>query len=171
MSKFKLGLVNVLLGAIAGDGGMGTALTAVGDTVAGSATMTTADDTKTDFNTEESSSPVMSIVSQEGAITLTWSTFNNNVDNLVRMFGGTKVPGNGTTTGDRWEAPDSFPEIEQSVKVQWKTGGYIEIPRAKIAAKMNLSFKKDSLSQIDITATVLQPSKAATPRMAVQEDI
>src|SRR5438477_56453 len=107
MSKYKLGLVNIKTGAIAVDGDMGTTLTAIGDTVAGSATMTTSDDTKTDFNIEESSSPVMSIISTPGAITLTWSTYNNDVDNLVRMFGGTKVAGNGTTTGDTWNAPDT----------------------------------------------------------------
>src|SRR4051812_34884827 len=108
---------------------MGTSLTAIGDTVAGSATMTTSDDTKTDFNIEESSSPVMSIISTPGAITLTWSTYNNDVDNLVRLFGGTKVAGNGTTTGDKWEAPDTFQELEQSIEVQWKSGGKVIIPR------------------------------------------
>lgn len=170
MSKYKLGLVNIKTGAIAVDGDMGTTLTAIGDTVAGSATMTTSDDTKTDFNIEESSSPVMSIISTPGAITLTWSTYNNDVDNLVRMFGGTKVAGNGTTTGDTWNAPDTFQELEQSIEVQWKSGGKVIIPRAKISGKLNLSFKKDTLSQLDITATVLQPTKAGVSRLSIQND-
>lgn len=255
MSKYKLGLVNISTGAIASDGDMGTSLTPIGDTVAGTAVMTTSNDTTTDFNIEESSSPVMSIVSTPGAVTLTWSTYNNDVDNLVRLFGGTKISGNsngiattntlvpgsgyvagtynnvplagGTgsgakativvavggavssatittpgagytagdtlsaaninlggsgsgftvnvatvgSTGDRWDAPDTFQELEQSLMVQWKSGGSILIPRAKISGKLNFSFKKDTLSQLDITATILQPTKAGTSRLSIISDL
>lgn len=252
-SKYKIGLVAMKLGAIAGDGGMGTSLAAIGDTVAGSAKMETTEATTTDFNIEESSSPVMSIKTDADKMLVTWSTFNNNADTLVKMFGGTKVlaaangiatlgaitPGSlytagtylavpltgGTGTGataditvaggavtavnivsrgsgytaadslsalaaniggtgsgfaipvatvanypEGWKAPDAIPEIEQSLRIEWKTGGYIEIPRAKVAAKLSLSFRKDALSQIDVTATVLQPTKAGVSRLSIYDD-
>jgi hypothetical protein len=252
---YALGLTNVLMGDIAVDGDMGTVLTAVGDTVAGSASMTTSDDAKTDFNIEESSSPVMSIVTTPGTVTFNWSTYNNSAAELFRVFGGTftvgvaakvnsvathgtitggtgyvngsytnvaltggtgtgakanitvaggavtvatitdggsgytvgdtlsaantSLGGTGTgfatnvattaavdATGDRWDAPDTFPEKEQSLKLLWKNGGYVQIPRAKVSGKLNMSFKKDTLSQIDITATVLQPTKSGVPRLS-----
>jgi hypothetical protein len=91
--KYDLGLMNAMMGDVAVDGDMGTSLIAVGDTVADSATMTTASDTTVDFKTEESDSPVKTIVTVPGTITITWSTYNNSVDQLVSLFGGTKVAG------------------------------------------------------------------------------
>ncbi|GAO43796.1 hypothetical protein [Flavihumibacter petaseus] len=167
MGKYKIGLTTIKLGAIAVDGGMGTVLTAVGDTVAGTAQMTTEDDQKTDFNIEESDSPVMSIVTTPGAITLAWSTYANDATTLQKMFGGTIVPA-GSGGGETWKAPDSFPEQELSLEATWKQGGILRVPRAKIAANLNMSFKKDTLSQIDITATILQPTKANEPRISIE---
>lgn len=88
---YGLGLVTIKMGAIAGDGGMGTSLTTLGDTVQGSATLTSADDTKTDFNIEEETDPVQSIVSQKGKKTLAWSCYNVAPTQLALFFGGTAV--------------------------------------------------------------------------------
>lgn len=246
MGKYKIGLDNILMGDIAEDGGMGTSLAPIGDTVIDSAKLETAEGTLTDFNIEESSQPVYSIKA-DGKTTISWSTYNNDVDNLVRLFGGTKVAGSAgaidtlgtltagsgyttdgtytdvslsggtgsgakgtitvvggavtlvtitskgtgytaddtlTTTasniggggsgfsvkvattadvGDRWNAPDTFPEVEQSLKIMIRSGGYMEIPRAKIAPKLTMSFGKSKLSQIDISATILKPNKEGVP--------
>lgn len=169
MGKHKLGLVNIKIGNVAVDGGMGTTLVAVGDTVAGSATLTTEEAQITDFNIEESDSPVLSIKTEADQITLNWSTFANDATTLQKMFGGTVVPA-ASGVGETWLAPDVVPEIEQSIEVQWKQGGKIQIARAKITAALNMSFKRDTLSQIDITARVLQPTKANEPRLKIISD-
>jgi hypothetical protein len=168
-TRYKLGLEKFEMGPIAGDGGMGTVLTQVGDTVAGSSSMTSSDDTKTDFNIEESDSPVLSIVSTKGKLTLNLSTYNNSADNLVRLFGGTKVAGTGGA-GDTWEAPDTFLEQEQSIKLTFKQGGYMLIPRGKVSAKPNFQFNKSALSQVDISIDILQPTKAGEPRLSLVSD-
>lgn len=250
MGKYKLGLVDILMGAIAGDGGAGTVLSPVGDTVAGTAKMDTSESTSTDFKIEESDSPVQSIKSEADTITVSWSTYNNDNVTLQRLFGGTVSPavagtiasigaitgGSGYTTGsyygvpltggtgsgatanitvaggvvsgvvivnqgsgyaggaalsataanlggvgtgftvlvgtvatsgDRWNAPDSIPQIEQSVRIQMKQGGTVLIPRAKISAKLTMSYSRGALSQIDITASVLQPTKVGEPRLTI----
>lgn len=250
MGKYKLGLVNMKMGSIAADGGAGLTLAAVGDTVAGTAKMDTTEASLTDFKIEESDSPVMSIKTEADKITVTWSTYNNDADTLVKMFGGTKVAavaggiatlgaitagsayttgtyndvpltggtGTGATAditvsggsvtavvirdagsgyaaaaslsalaaniggtgtgfavvigtvagiGETWNAPDSIPEIEQTLKIEMKVGGYVLIPRAKITAKLTMSYKRDALSQIDITASVLQPTKVGEPRLTI----
>lgn len=257
--KYDLGLMDVFMGNIANDGDMGTSLVAVGDTVADSATMTTSDDTKVDFKIEESDSPVKTIVTVPGTITFNWSTYNNSVDQLIRLFGGTKIAGNdavdgvpstlntlvggtgytngsftnipmsggsgdgllcnitvaggivtvctivagtgegyaandivtassgigsGTgfsikvasvtntpATGDTWGAPATFQAVEQSMKIIWKNGAWVKIPRASISAKLNMSFKKSGLTQIDVTATVLQPTKAGVDRFQKQDAV
>lgn len=250
MGKYKLGLVNMLMGAIAVDGGAGTALTAVGDTVVGTAQMDTTEATTTEFKIEESDSPIYSIKTEADKISVSWSSYNNSATALQRLFGGTVVAGvaggigttgtltpgsgytNGTYTavpltggtgsgalatvtvsgtvvtaitittpgsgytaadslsasntnlggtgtgfavvvatvddvGETWHAPDSIPEIEQTLKIQMRVGGYVLIPRAKIAAKLTMSFKRDAVSQIDITASVLQPTKVGEPRLTI----
>lgn len=255
MAKYKLGLVSMRMGDIAGDGGMGTDLAAIGDTVAGTAKMSTTAAQTTDFKIEESDSPILSIKSEADKIDITWSTYNNSADTLVKMFGGTKVagaagainvfgaitagssyavgtyqdvpltggtgtgatadievtaggvtkvtkvnPGQGYTAadslsasdddlgagggsgfaivvtsvatgGEQWKAPDAIPTIEQSLRVEWKQGGYIEIPRAQINAALNMTFNKTALSQIDVTASILQPTKAGVPRMTIHADV
>lgn len=239
------------MGPIASDGDAGLALVAIGDTVAGTAVLETAEATVTDFKIEESDSPIMSIKTEADKITVNWSTNNLDADTLVKAFGGTKVaavtgalktlgtitpgsgytatgvyvdvpltggagtgatadihvsggevtlvvirnPGSGYTTSgtlsasnanlggagtgfavavtavealsEQWKAPDTIPEIEQTLKIAMKVGGHVLIPRAKIVAKLAMSFKRDALSQIDFSASVLQPTKTGVARLTI----
>ena len=163
MAKHVFGLASVKMGAIAGDGGMGTSLTPVGETVSGTANLVTEDNQVTDFNIEESDSPVESIVSEAGKMTISWSSYNVDADNLVLFFGGTKVTGPPV----KWQAPDSFIQVEKSLEFTDRKGNVIIVPRAKIQAKFGLSFAKDKLGQVDIVATILQPDKSGEKRMTI----
>jgi hypothetical protein len=71
----------------------------------------------------------------------------------------------GVLVNEMWEAPDSFPDVEASLKLTDKKGNIIKLPRVKIASKMNISFSKESLGQLDMVATVLQPTKVAEKRI------
>jgi hypothetical protein len=251
-SKTKVfGLASCQMGAIANDGGMGTSLEDVGETVSGTASMTTEDNTVTDFTCEETDSPVESIVSAFGKITFAWSTYNVGARMLYKFFGGTlklfktiatlgsvtggsgytngtyagvaltggtgsgakativvasgavstvtitdggegftvadalsaaastiggtgtgfSVPvatlSNGSATNTIWEAPDSFPDLEQSLKLTDKKGNVFNLPRVKISGKFGFSFAKDKLGQIDLSATILQPTKSGEKRITV----
>ncbi len=249
MPKHVYGLVNVELGTIETDGGMSLATEIVGETVSGTAILTTEDPTTTDFNVEESDLPVESI-SQQGKVTLAWSTYNVSAYNLYKFFGGTYTPykaiatfgaitggtgytngtyknvaltggtgqearaditvaggivtavtltqggygytvadsmsastatlgagtgfavpvatlTNGSGTFNQWDAPDSFADVEKSIKLTDKKGNVTKIPRAKIAPKMQLSYAKDKLGQVDIVATLLQPTKAGEKRLTI----
>lgn len=166
MPTHTFGLINVKMGPVAVDGGMGDTLAAVGETVSGTMDMTTTDPTITDFNIEESDSPVESIVSTPGKIALAWSTYDVGGPNLVKFFGGTYTAQAGTDPAS-WAAPDSMLNQEVSLEITDKKGNVVTIPRAKISAKMGISFKKDKLGQVDITATVLQPTKVGTPRLTI----
>jgi hypothetical protein len=165
MGKYKIGISTIKIGAIAGDGGMGTSLTVVGDTVAGTASLITEEGTKTDFKIEEADDPVYSILSEKGKITLAWSTYANDAATLEKFFGGTVTAG----PPEKWAAPDSLPELEKSVEVTLKSGGKIEIVRAKLISKINWPLDKTKMAQIDITASILKPTKAATASMTVTD--
>lgn len=252
-SKTKVfGLSSVKMGAIAGDGVMGTTLEAVGETVSGTASLTSEDNTVTDFNIEESDSPVESIVSQQGKLTFAWSSYDVGGRNMEKFFGGTWKPyktiatlgsvtggslytngtynnvpltggtgsgalativvagaavttvtvtyggegytvadalsaaaaniggtgsgfsvpvatlTNGSATQSEWIAPDSFPDVERSFEWTDRKGNVIKAPRAKVSPKFGLSFSKEALGQIDLVATVLQPTKAGEGRISIK---
>jgi len=97
MSKHTFGLQNVLMGDIAADGGVGTSLVAVGETVSGTAEMTTTDPTITDIMIEESDSPIESIVAA-GITQMAWSTYNIDGGQLLKFFGGVYIPATGIAT-------------------------------------------------------------------------
>lgn len=254
MAKKIFGLASCKIAPIASDGDMGTALETVGETVSGTATMTSEDNTVTDFLIEESDSPVESIVSEAGKITFAWSSYKVAYSTLVKLLGGTgnlpKPAGavltlgtltggtgyvdgfyedvaltGGTGTGARanitvasgivttvvmtslgsaftatddlttantnlggtgsgftqdvstvvssaalesWSAPDSFPDVERSLQLIDKKGNVIVMPRVKISTKLGLSFAKDKLGQLDMVATVLQPTKSAVSRLKIE---
>jgi hypothetical protein len=254
MAKKIFGLASCKIAPIASDGDMGTALETVGETVSGTATMTSEDNTVTDFLIEESDSPVESIVSEAGKITFAWSSYKVAYSTLVKLLGGTgnlpkpvgavsvlgaltagtlytagfyenvaltggdgtgaraniTVVGGGVTvvemtalgsgysdadalsaleadiggTGsgfsqvvttvvttaslESWSAPDSFPDVERSLQLVDKKGNKIVMPRVKISTKLGLSFAKDKLGQLDMVATVLQPTKSAVSRLKIE---
>jgi hypothetical protein len=248
--KHVFGLASVKMGAVANDGDMGTSLYDIGETVAGTAALTTDDNTVTDFSVEESDSPVESVVTARGKIQFAWSSYDVSAAQLFKFFGGTYKPykniatlgsvtggsgytgagtyknvaltggtgagaradivvasgavttvtivdggegytvadalsaantdiggagsgfsvpvatlNNGSATKTTWEAPDTFPDIEQSVELTDKKGNVIQVPRAKISGKFGFSFAKDKLGQLDLIATVLQPTKTGVKRI------
>jgi hypothetical protein len=251
MGKHVLGLAKLRMGALGAGGTMGSDIREVGETVSGTAQVTTDDNQLTDFLIEESDSPVETVVTQQGKISLAWSSYNVSASNLYKFFGGIYTPyktiattstlvggssytngtyydvpltggsgsgaratvtvaggavtavviveggegytasnvlsaantdlggvgsgftvtvatlGNAGATKSTWEAPDQFPDLEQSLSITDKKGNLVEIPRAKISAKFGFSFAKDKLGQVDIIATVLQPTGAGVKRVKI----
>jgi hypothetical protein len=157
-AQYIQGLTSVKIGAIAGDGGMGTALTILGNTKPGTMKLTTADGTTTNFNIEEQDDPILTTTTK-GVVTLSWSTVNVEADMLQRLFGGT-VTG---TAPKVWNAPDKITPVEQSVEVTAASGQVLKIVRASLAPQLNLSFTKTEIGEVAIVATILAPTKAATP--------
>jgi len=148
------GISSIKLGAILGDGDMGTTLTALGNTVLGTARLETEDPTVTDFFSEENDNPIET-VSTPGKTTLTWAINDFTAATLARVLGGTA----GTKT---WEMPASLPSLELSCEIAMKSpsGFKINIPRLKIAGKILTDLGKNALGQVSITGTVLTPTKA-----------
>lgn len=159
--KRSIGISTLKIGAIAGDGGMGTTLAAVGVTYRDSAELVQDDPEITDIECEESDDPVESI-EKLGNRTLRWSIMDYTPDTLVKVLGGT-VTGAGTSGDPKiWNAPTVSPQIERSIEIVTKSGFKINIVRAKITAKLNAKLVKNGVALVDIEAKVLTPTKAAT---------
>jgi hypothetical protein len=155
------GLQKVEISPIAGDGGIGTAFVQVGNTLSDSMQLQTAQGTTTDFNIEESDNPVLSIT-KAGTATIKWSCVDVSADTLVLLFGGTKS-GSGTVVDPFiYTPPVTILAQEKSVKVTDGGGKILAIVRASVYPVFNWSFGKTKIAQVDITATILTPTKANT---------
>ncbi len=250
MAKHIFGLVSAEISDIASDGGMGTALEQLGETVSETAQLATEDATQTDFTIEESDTPVESI-SVPGKVTLAWSTYNVDGYTMFKLFGGVYTPhksvltfgtivggsayvngtynnvlltggtgqqvranitvaggavtvvalahggygytvadslttantnlgGTGTgftvpvatltnsaATTSTWSAPDTFPTIDKSVRIVDKKGNITIFPRVRLSPKLTVAFSKTKVGQVDITGTILQPTKSGVPKYTI----
>lgn len=167
-SVYGNGLMGVYLGTIAGDGGPATTWVELGDTFADSMNLTSAEGTKIEFFTEEKTNAFIS-KTQAGSKTLTWTCVNISAQNLQKLFGGT-VTGAGTI-GDPYiyRAPVAGVQaIERSIKVVNGDGVEFIFVRASVFPTFNIAFSKSQASQINITATILAPTKANQEDMFIK---
>lgn len=155
----NIGVAEIAIGAIAVDGGMGTTLAPLGYTEEGSAQINMDDPTETEFPVEELEVPLW-IESKAGKIAVAFKVADPDEDTLVKVFGGAKT-GTGATAVYSWPlAPVS---IERSIKFTPKKGMGLNIPRAKITAKFSSEIGRGALLGVEVTGTVLQPTKADEP--------
>lgn len=162
-----LGLLKIEISDIAVDGGLGTVFAAIGKTYKDTADMQGADPEVFEHYSEESDDPE-EVVITKGKITVKWSNFDSSADTLVKALGGEAT---GIAPADVWSAPDTAANIERSIKITPKAGKVINIVRAKLVGKINYKLSKNGIFMVDITATILTPTKAATPSLSIGEAI
>jgi hypothetical protein len=153
----SLGLTTLKIGAIAGDGGMGTSLAVLAYTEKDSAKITTTDPEVKEFFVEEVEPPIEVITTKPSVMTLEFSIHDIQPDTLIAIFGGTKAG-----TPAVYTPPDVTAEVEKSIEITTLTGHIMKIVRAKIIANFDWSLNRQELSRVKIKATVLTPTKAAT---------
>lgn len=153
-----LGLAKIEISDIAADGGLGTSFAALGKTYKDTAELVGDDPEVFEHYSEESDDPEESITTK-GKIRVRWSIMDATPATLVKVLGGTVT---GTPPADVWEAPATAANIEKSIKITPKSGKVINIVRAEIVAKPNYKLAKNGIFLVDIVATILTPTKAAT---------
>ena len=161
---YTIGLAKIEVGPIAEDGGMGESLEVLGYTYKDTCTMTQEDPETTDHYAEEVDDPVVSI-SRGGKTNFNFSIMNPSVSVLADLLGGTGPEGDGSSTLDKWEAPDKVSVVEKSVRITPEQGLQFEIPRMKLVSKINATFSKSGILLIEVSGTVLQPNKMGTAKM------
>lgn len=166
VSKYSYGLEKIEFAPILGDGGIGTTWTQYGLTAEDSFTMAEEDPAVTDMKVEEFDAPVVTI-STEGKTTITFSVADPDIETLFNLKGGTIT---GTSPSRVWGKADTLPTIEMSVKITPKEGfTAIRVPRASISAKINSTLNKKSLMVIEVTCTVLVPTKSGEKQLYYDE--
>lgn len=156
MGKFTLGLEKIEFGDIETDGGVATDWEIKGLTYKDSCTIEEADPTVQEFMSEENDTPEVISVT-DGIKSIKFQLMNPDADTRAYFMGGTVVTG----PPKKWAAPSSKPTIEKSMKITPKNGSVLIIPRGSIRAKEVGGFAKSNLQMIEVTVTVMIPTKAA----------
>lgn len=165
-SVYTYGLTKVEFADILSDGGIGTAWTQYGLTAEDSFSMTEEDPTITDKSVEESDTPVVTIT-KEGKTTVKFNIADADIETLYNLKGGTIT---GTSPSRTWAKAATLPIIEKSIKITPKEGfSAIRIPRASISAKLNSTLSKKDLMVVEVTCTMLVPTKASEKELYFDE--
>jgi hypothetical protein len=160
-----LGVSKIELSDIAGDGGLGIGFAALGKTYKDTAELMGEDPEVFEHRSEENDDPEEVVVTK-GKVTVKWSIMDSDADTLVKVLGGTAT---GVAPNKIWNDAASAPNIEKSIKITPKSGKVINIVRAKIVAKVNYKIARNGIFLVDIVATILAPTKAATAAWSVGE--
>lgn len=156
--KNILGLKAVLIGAIAADGDMGTALTEIlGETVEGTASLVLNEGTVETINIEETDAAFDEIETAPPTWQLNLESYNVSAKALSDL-------GVGTFTAGASGAPDSIDidvpiAVEKSVEVETRNGAKLQIPRMKLRIRPQFDFQKAAFGRVIITGTPMKPEK------------
>lgn len=151
MGVFTIGLEKIEFGDIEEDGGLATSFAALGKTQRDSLTVSTEDPEITEFLSEESDTPE-DTNETPGATTIDFILMDPDATVFEKLFGG-------TADGEAWSAPSQATKLEQSIKITPRKGLVYTFPRASVVTKLNASFGRTEVSGLQVTATVLQPTK------------
>ena len=157
MGLFSNGLAEVLAGAIAADGGMGTTLTPVGKILEDSFGLVTEEGNTVTFKSEESDDPEFERKTGK-ALGFEFTIMDPTVDTLIRFMGGTKG------AGDEYEAPDKTPIIELSIQIKPEMGLGFDFVRASIDSSFTDKMGKNNLLGIKVKGKILKPKKSGASK-------
>ncbi len=158
-----LGLKKIEIGDIASDGGVSTNFQVIGVTYKDTAELTQEDPELTEHYSEENDEPE-EVISAKGKTAIKWSIMDSDPDTLVDVLGGEVT---GAVGSEVWEAPAASVDIEKSIKITPKKGRVIIVPRARLVSKINYKLARTGIFLVEITATVLTPTKAGVAPMSM----
>ncbi|MSN81947.1 hypothetical protein D1Y73_02600 [Riemerella anatipestifer] len=163
---WTFGINRLLSGEKAADGGMGTALSEHDETLKGTATLETTDETIQWIETEEKGKR-LPISKNDTETTLKFEVANPSLETQAYYLGGTVKTVNSKKT---YSPPVNKPTIERSFLVETKEGYNIQIPNGKVVAKpLGGQIGTDGVMTMQVTVTVQLPTKAGVDAITFME--
>ena len=158
---FIHGLKSVEFGDIATDGGVATVFAAQGLTFKDTFEIIEADADVKEFFAEETDEAVLA-VSTKGKMQMKFELMNYDNTSLAYLKGGSIV-------SDVYNADRFTVNIEKSVKVTPTTGMIFTFPRCLITTKWKGKLSKGELMTLEVTITVMTPTKAGVAPYTLTE--
>lgn len=163
---WTFGIAQLLSGEKATDGGMGTALTEHDETLKGTATLETTDETINWIETEEKGKR-LPIGKNDSETTLKFEVANPSLETQAYYLGGTVKNASGKKS---YSPPVSRPNIERSFLIKTKEGYNIQIPNGKVNAKpLGGQIGTDNVLTMQVVITVQLPTKEGVDAITYME--
>ena len=157
MAKYVYGIKSVKFGTPTGLATMPGTLTAWAQTVEGTFTLAESEDTLKSFKVEETATPVLTIVSEAGEMTLTWSAYDLSPAIIAIVKGGT------ATGSTKWAAPATKPTISLAIEVETTDGAKFNIYKTSIFSTFDGAVTRGDLLQMKTKAVVQDPGSGVSP--------
>lgn len=163
---WTFGIKQLLSGKKASDGGMGTTLTEHDETLKGTATLETTDETITWISTEEKGKR-LPISQNDSETTLTFEVANPSLETQAYYLGGTV---DGATSPKSYSPPKTKEVIEKSFRIVTVDGYDIEIPNGKVSATpLGGQIGTDNVMTMKVVVTAQIPEKAGVNFITFKE--
>jgi hypothetical protein len=162
--KYAYGIKSVKFGTPTETASMPTGLSNWAQTVAGSLTISEDEATTKDFNVEETTTPVKSIVTDAGAMTAQWRAYDLTPDYLTTVKGG--VSGNTGATGTyalTYDGPTSVTDQELALEITTTNDIVFSIYKASVVARFDGGVGRENLLEVEVRAKALDPGDGGSP--------
>ncbi|MCK9592712.1 MAG: hypothetical protein M0Q91_11975 [Methanoregula sp.] len=164
LTKYAYGIAGVKYGTPTGTSSMPGTLTPWAQTVQGSFTLSESESTTKDFFVEETSTPVESIVSEAGALSITWRAYDLTPALIVIMKGGTAgVQGTGSTQMQSYAGPVTIDKVNLALEVTTTSGAIFHFYKASCLCRFDSAISREQMLEVEVTATMQDPGDGKSP--------
>lgn len=166
--KYVYGIKSVKFGTPTGSSGMpaASALTAWAQTVQGSMTLTEAEATMKDFNVEETTTPVKTIVTDAGALSAKWRAYDITPSLVALVKGGTSgTAGAGSAAMVTYAGPTQVVAVDLALEIVTTNNAVIAVYKAAVVARFDGAISRENLLEMEVTAKAQDPGTGGSPYM------
>ncbi len=165
--KYVYGIKKIKFGKPTGTSSVPTganAPTAWAQTVAGSLVLSEDEATTKDFNVEEVTTPVKTIVTSVGALTATWRSYDMTPA-LVAVVKGGVATSTGTGTGKRavFQGPETVKALDLYLEIETDNDVVFRIFKAATLYRFDSGVGKENLLEGEIRAIAQDPGDGSHP--------
>lgn len=162
IEKYHFGIKSVKFGTPTGSDTMPASVTAWAQTVRGTLTVSEDAAQLKQFNVEEATSPVKQIVTNAGALKIKWRAYDMTPELVAVVKGGTAGTGTGTVT---YKGPVSVEAKELALEITTNDDVVWSIFKASVIARFDGSMSAESILEMEVEATALDPGNGSNPYM------
>lgn len=160
--KYAYGIKSVKFGTPTGTDSMPGTLNAWAQTVAGSLTLSEDEAQTKDFNVEEATTPVKTIVTDVGAVTITWRAYDLSPALLAVVKGGTASTG-AAPAEHTYGGPVSVAAKDLALQITTTNGVVFNVYNAAVLARFDGGIGRENLLEVEVRASAQDPGDGSSP--------
>lgn len=164
--KYAYGIKSVKFGTPTETASMPTGLSTWAQTVAGSLTISEDEAQTKDFNVEEVTTPVKTIVTDVGALTAQWRAYDLTPSLVAIVKGGTAgTAGTGAAAVNTYAGPLSVTTMDLALEITTTNDVVFSVYKAAVLARFDGGVGRENLLELEVRAIAQDPGDGGSPYM------